>query len=124
MRLPIARLVHWTPRILGLLFAAFVSVFALDALRAGHNAWQTIIDLAMNLIPAALVLGAVTVAWHWAWTGGLLFLALGAWYVIMAWGRFHWSAYAVIAGPLFLLGLLFEIDSWYTRLRTRRGSQV
>jgi hypothetical protein len=46
-----------------------------------------------------------------------VFLALGAWYLVGTWGRFHWSAYVVISGPLLLLGLLFEIDWWYARLQ-------
>jgi hypothetical protein len=118
MRREIERLLHWTPRILGLLFAAFVSVFALDVFGEGYTFWQTILALTMHLIPTAVVLGALAISWRWGWAGGLVFLALGAWYLVTSWGRFHWSAYVVIAGPLFLLGLLFEIDWWYARLRT------
>jgi hypothetical protein len=70
----------------------------------------------MHPIPTAFVLVALAIPGRWWWAGGLVFLALGAWYVLGTWGRFHWSAYVVIAGPL-LLGLLFEIDCWYARLR-------
>ena len=121
MRRTIERLLHWTPRILGLLFAAFLSVFALDVFGEGYTFWQTILALTMHLIPTAVVLGALAISWRWGWAGGLVFLALGAWYLVMTWPRFHWSAYVVIAGPLFLLGLLFEIDWWYARLRKRSG---
>ena len=117
MRRTIERLLHWTPRILGLLFAAFVSVFALDVFGEGYTFWQTILALTMHLIPTAVVLGALAISWRWGWAGGLVFLALGAWYLVTSWGRLHWSAYVVIAGPLFLLGLLFEIDWWCARLR-------
>jgi hypothetical protein len=108
----IERMLHWTPRIIGLLFAAFVSVFALDVFDEGYTPLQTIVALTMHLIPTALVLGALAISWRWAWVGGILFPALGSWYLVTSWGRFHWSSYAVIAGPLFLLGLLFAIDSW------------
>lgn len=118
MKRPIERLLRWTPRILGLLFAAFVSVFALDVFREGYPFWQTVLALAMHLIPTAVVLGALALSWRWGWAGGLVFLALGAWYVATAWGRFPWPTYLVIAGPLFLLGLLFELDWCYARLRT------
>ena len=119
MRPTFELLLHWTPRILGLLFAAFVSVFALDVFSEGHAFWQTIRALTIHLIPTAVVLGAVAVSWRWGWAGGLVFLALAAWYVMTSWGRFHWSTYVVIAGPLFLLGLLFETDWWYARLNAR-----
>jgi hypothetical protein len=113
------RLLRWTPRVLALLFAAFVSVFALDVFSEGYTFGQTIVALMMHLIPTALVLGALAFAWRWPSAGGIVFFALAAWYVVGTWGRFHWSAYAVIAGPLFLLGLLFEIDWWYARFRRR-----
>jgi hypothetical protein len=114
----IERLLHWTPRILGLLFAAFIGVFALDVFGEGDTFWQTILALTTHLTPSAIALGALTISWRRGWVGGLVFLALGAWYLVTTWGRFHLSAYVVIAGPLFLLGLLFEIDWWYTRHRT------
>jgi hypothetical protein len=123
MRRTIERLLHWTPRILGILFAVLVSAFALDVFGEGYTFWQTTLALTVHLIPTAAVLGALAISWRWGWAGGLVFLALGSWYLVTSWGRFHWSAYVVIAGPLFLLGLLFEIDWWYARLRTmsRRG---
>jgi hypothetical protein len=109
-------LLHWTPRILGLLFAAFVSVFALDVFGEGLTFWKTALALVMHLIPTAVVLVAIAISWRWGWAGGLIFLALGAWYLFTSWGRFHWSVYVLIAGPLLLLGLLFEIDWWFTKL--------
>jgi hypothetical protein len=35
------------------------------------------------------------------------------WYLIMAGGRFEWTAYLLIAGPLFLAGALFLVDWVY-----------
>lgn len=116
---PTERLLHWTPRISGLLFAAFVSVFALDVFDDGRSFGQTLLALTIHLIPTAVVLGALTVAWRWERVGGGLFLALGAWYLISTWGRLHWSAYVVIAGPLILLGILFEIEGWHANRRGR-----
>jgi hypothetical protein len=118
MRRAIERLLHWTPRVLGLLFAAFVSVFALDGVGTGNTFWQTILTLTTTLIPTAVILGALALSWRWGWAGGLVFLALGSCYLVTSWGLYHWSTYVEFAGPLFLLGLLFEIDWWYARLRT------
>ncbi len=44
--------------------------------------------------------GRSAISWRWAGAGGVVFLALGVWYLSSAWGRFHGSAYVVIAGPL------------------------
>jgi hypothetical protein len=111
----------WSPRILGLVFAAFLSVFALDVFGEGYTFWRTIVALVMHLVPAMIVLAALAIAWRWPWAGGIVFVALGAWYVATTWQRFHGSTYVVIAGPLFLLGLLFEIDWWYGRRRASQG---
>jgi hypothetical protein len=121
MRTATERLLHWSPRVIGLLFAAFLSVFALDVFDEGHGFWKTRLALAIHLVPTAVVLGALALAWRWGWAGGLAFLGLGAWYVATAWGRFPWSAYVVIAGPLFLLGLLFVLDWRCARRRSKSG---
>jgi hypothetical protein len=71
----------------------------------------------VHLIPTYLVLIALAVAWRWQQVGAAIFIALGLLYIVMAWGRFHWSVYAVISGPLLLIGALFLLD-W--RYRSRR----
>jgi hypothetical protein len=39
-------------------------------------------------------------------------------YLVIATGRLHWSAYALIAGPLFLVGVLFLLN-WRFRAELR-----
>ena len=106
----------WTPRILCLLFAVFLSLFALDVFDQGFGFWETVLALLMHLIPTGIVLVVLAVSWRWERIGAILFMALGIWYLLTAWGRFHWSAYAVISGPLFLVGVLF-LASWINRPR-------
>jgi hypothetical protein len=108
------RFLVWAPRILCLLFAAFISLFALDVFEESRSFWNTMLALMMHLIPTGVLLLILALSWRWAWIGGLLFSALGAFYIIAFWGRFHWSVYVIIAGPLFLLGGLF-LWSWKSR---------
>jgi hypothetical protein len=115
------RSLFWMPRILGILFAAFLSIFALDVFGEGYGFWGTIFALVMHLIPTLVVLAVLAVAWRWEALGGILFIALGAWYLIGAWGRFHWSTYLVISGPVFLIGGLF-LSHWAYQARVRRSS--
>jgi hypothetical protein len=114
MKTPLKQLLIWSPRILGLLFAAFISLFALDVFDGRHGFWETALALAMHLIPTAIFLVLLALSWRWEWIGGVGFPALGLLYVVGFWGRFHWSAYALIAGPLFLLGILFLLN-WSRR---------
>jgi hypothetical protein len=119
MNLSIKKTLFWTPRVLGLLFAGFVSLFALDVFGEGYGFWGTILALLMHLIPTGIILIALAIAWRREWVGGLVFVALGTWYLVGCWGRFPWSTYLIISGPLFLLGGLFVLDWVY---RSRRQS--
>ena len=110
MKTSLKQLLFWTPRILCLLFAAFISIFAADVFGAGYGFWKTILALLIHLIPTGIILVILAISWRWEWVGGTLFTALGALYLIMFWGRFHWSVYLVIAGPLFLVGVLFFLN--------------
>jgi hypothetical protein len=110
--------VFWTPRILCLLFAMFISLFALDVFGQGYGFWGTIFAFVMHLIPTAIVLVVLAVAWRWEWVGAILFAALGVWYIVMAWGKFDWITYLLIAGPLFLIGALF-LANWFYRAELR-----
>jgi hypothetical protein len=105
------RLLYWSPRILGIIFAAFISLFTLDVFGEGYSAAQTISALAMHLIPTAIILVMLVIAWRWERLGALLFLLLAVGYIASLQGRFHWSVYVVIAGPLLLIGGLFLCDS-------------
>src|ERR1039458_824160 len=94
------RLLFWTPRILCLLFAGFISLFALDVFQENRGFWETTIALLIHLILTGLLLIILAVSWRWEWVGALLFIGLGVFYIIAFWGRFSWSNYLVIAGPL------------------------
>ncbi len=104
------RLSLWTPRILAILFALFLSVFALDVFAEPNGFWPTLLALLMHLVPSAIVLVVLVIAWRWEALGAALFCALGIVYLILEWGRFAWTAYAFISGPLILIGALFLID--------------
>ena len=113
------RLLFWTPRYLGILFALFISVFAMDVFGEHYRLPQLLVALAMHLIPTALVVLALVLAWRWEWVGAVLFFGLGVAYIVSMWGRFRWDTYALIAGPAFFMGLLFLLG-WRHRAELRR----
>ena len=112
------RLLFWTPRILCILFAVFISLFALDVFGGGYTFWETLLAFLIHLAPTAVILLALAISWRWEWAGSVLFVALGALYLVRTRGEEHWSAYLVISGPLFLVGALFLI-SWLYRRQNR-----
>ena len=97
-----------------MLFAVFVSIFAMDVFNARLDFWRTILVLFVHLIPSFVVLLILVVAWRWEWVGSLAYTTLSVLYVTAAWGRLHWSASAVISGPLLVIGLLF-LFGWLYR---------
>lgn len=113
MNQTVKKILFWTPRILGILIAIFVSLFALDVFGEGYSFWETIAALAMHLIPTAVILIILVVAWRWEWVGGFLFIALGVLYITLFWDPSRLPAYLMISGPLFLVGLLFLCNGFY-----------
>jgi len=116
------RLLHWTPRLLCILFAGFLGLFAMDLFQEGMPAWQVGLALLLHLLPSCLVLLVLALSWRREWVGGALFIALGFLYLLWARDKpfFGWGAVLSIAAPLFLLGLLFLL-SWRYRALLRPG---
>ena len=105
MNQPQKRLLFWTPRISCILFAAFLSLFALDVFGEGYGFWKTTLALFIHLIPVFVLIVALVIAWRWEWVGTLLYGAAGTLYVTItlrnphlpAAVKLNWSL--VIAGP-------------------------
>jgi hypothetical protein len=114
------RLLFWTPRVLCILFAGFVSLFALDVFGEGYGFWETILALLIHLVPTYIILILLAIAWRWEWVGAILFGVLGVWYILMTRGRFPWTTYLAMSGPLFLIGVLFQLN-WVYRRELRNG---
>ena len=121
MSKPVKRLLFWTPRIMCILFAVFVSIFALDVFGAGAGFWRTTLAFLMHMIPTGILVLVLAVPWRWEWIGGIIFPALGVFYIVSMWGRqFPWRVYAMMSGPLFVVGALFLIG-WFYRAQLRRS---
>ena len=114
--------VFWAPRILTMLFALFLSVFALDVFAETEGFLKTLTALVLHLIPTFLVVVLLVFAWRWELIGVVAFAVLAIAYVVVMWGRFHWSAYATISGALLLMSVLFLL-SWRQRFRSRTAGQ-
>jgi len=114
------RMLFWSPRALTIIFAVFISIFALDVFNEGYDFWKTLLALAIHLIPTLVILLFLVVAWRWEWIGGIVFLILAVSYVVMVWGRFPVSVYFVISGPMVIISMLFFVNWKYrSEIRTK-----
>jgi hypothetical protein len=116
------RILFWLPRGLCLAFALFISLFALDVFGEGYGFWGTVWAFLMHMIPTALVLIALVVAWRWEWVGAVLFAGLAVFYCVVFRRNLDWIIFLLIPGPLLLVALLFLVN-WLRRdeLRSAAG---
>jgi len=122
-RKPTQQLLYWSPRALCIVFALFISLFALDVFSEGRGFWNTLLALLMHLIPTYLILVVLAVSWRREFIAGILFPLLGVLYIAWAWNKPFavWSTLLLMAGPLVLTGALFLLN-WYYRSELRRKS--
>ncbi len=106
------RILFWLPRMLGIAFAVFLSLFALDVFGEGAGFWATAAAPGMHLIPTALVVVALVLAWRWEWIGTVLFGGLAVLYAVTQFRHPSWIL--TISGPLILIAVLFWVG-WRRR---------
>ena len=120
MNLAARRTLYWTPRVISIVFAVFISLFALDVFQGHAAPAQVALALAMHLVPTALVVVALVIAWRWEWVGAVLYFGLAVLYVVVMHERARWDWYLLIAGPAVLVGVLFLLGWLFRReLRAR-----
>lgn len=106
-------LLFWSPRLLTIGMALFLTVFAMDAFKEKASFLPQIKDFLLHLIPTFLLIFLLSLAWRWEGLGAISFFSLAIWYLTTSWGRFPLSVYALIALPLFIIALLFLVNWFY-----------
>jgi len=110
----INKFIYWTPRILCILFIAFLALFSLDIFDLKLGFWQTVLGLFMHNIPSLILLVVLLISWKYEIVGAIAFFLAGLLYIIMLlMNPFEWymlSWMLTIAGPAFLIGILFLIN--------------
>lgn len=104
-----SKTIRWAARIMAMTFAGFLGVFALDVFDEGKSVGESILAFAIHLIPTWLVLAALAVAWRNELAGAVLFFLLAASYPAITGSRFPLSTILTIAGPPFVIGIMFVL---------------
>ncbi|MFH1182262.1 MAG: hypothetical protein V1702_04845 [Candidatus Woesearchaeota archaeon] len=113
--------VYWTPRILGIIFVAFLALFSLDVFEAGGSAGGIALGLFMHNIPALILLAVIIISWKHEIVGGIVFILAGISFIILNLIREAGTAIVdpwyitvafslIIAVPSFLIGILFLVN--------------
>jgi|SRR3989344_9382015 len=111
----IMKYLYWTPRILAILFILFLAMFSLDIFEGNYGFWGTILGLIMHNIPVFILIIVLIISWKHEIVGGIIFILAGLFYIItllmnpqLEWYMLSWSL--LIAGPAFLIGILFLLN--------------
>ena len=118
---PVPKWVFWTPRVLSIIFILFLMMFSLDVFSEASGFWNIFLGLLMHNIPAFILLIVLLISWKYEIVGGIAFIAAGLTYIILTlfrnsfeWYLLSWSL--IIAGPAFLIGILFLMN-WNQKRR-------
>lgn len=109
----------WFPRVLALVFAAFLGLFALDAEEAGASGWHLLGHILIHLVPSAVVLATLWLAWHRRIIGGLVFMVLGMVFTVHFGTWRAAGLFWMFSMPLFVAGVAF-IFSQYSTLKAKQ----
>ena len=120
MKITARVLLFWIPRVLAILFALFISLFALDAFAVDKPFLEQAAGFLIHLIPTAVVVAALVIAWKRSLIGGVIFLLIGAAYVFQTLYQ-SWSVALTFSGIPLLTGLLFLLEGLAYRRNPRSG---
>lgn len=100
---------RWAPRVLGIFAILFISSFALDVFSGGGSFLQALIGLSIHLIPSAVLVVLLAIAWKHERMGGILFIALSFAPFFLLSNQFYVNA--LLCAPFLLTGVLFLVSS-------------
>lgn len=94
------KFLYWLPRVLAILFIAFISLFALDA----FDQPQWFLALIMHLIPSFVLVAVTVITWKNELVGGWLFFGAGG--MLLYLSNFE---SLIVSVPAFVIGVLFWV---------------
>jgi hypothetical protein len=112
------KILLWLPRVLGILFVLFTSLFSLDVFDMGLTFWESILAFFMHLLVPTLFLAIVVIlAWRWEWVGAVGFGMWALFYPLYFKG-FDPTAYILLSGIPLLIAVLY-LAGWILRKKIR-----
>lgn len=109
------QLLEWSPRVLAILYAIFISLFAFDVWSMDGTFWERLGGFLIHLAPTYTILIALFVAWRWPLLGGSLFIAVAVIFSVLFGWEQEWQSFLLLGAPPVIIGLLFLWDGWLKR---------
>ncbi len=127
MKKEISKFVFWTPRILSIIFIAFLALFSLDVFGNGYSFWETVVGLFMHNIPVFILLTILIISWKREIVGAVAFILAGILYIFFAFSHGRNSGMALvwsiqISGVAFVIGGFF-LANWIKKKKILKEDQ-
>ena len=107
------------PRILGIVYILFISLFALDVFSEDADAWSICLGFMIHMIPSAILAVLLVISWHFELVGAAAYFILALLYYVLTKGKEDLLAYISISGPLLLISVLFFLN--WLLIKRRKG---
>ena len=104
-------LIIWSPRVLGIAFVLFLSLFSLDVFNE-YVGWSIFIPLMIHLSPALVLLSLTIIAFKVDLIGVIAFLGFSIFYILLVGLS---NVFIIILAPAVLTGLLFLLSWFYKK---------
>ena len=117
MKKKASKFLTWLPRILSIIFIAFLAMFSLDVFEPGRQWWEILLGLFMHNIPVFVLIAVLIIAWKHEIVGAIAFGLAGLLHIVLTINRaglpwqLAFSLSLIIAGPAFIIGFLF-LHNW------------
>ncbi len=115
MKKKVSKFLYWAPRVMSIVFTAFLALFSLDVFGMGLGFWQTMLAFLMHNIPVIILAGIVWISWKYEIVGAIAFALAGLIYIILLitsqnfeWFMLSWSV--TISGPAFVVSALYFLN--------------
>lgn len=107
--------VRWVARVLAVLYALFIGLFALDVWGMEGTFGEKLGGFLIHLTPVYILIVLTIIAWRWPLIGGALFLLCAVVFTLFFNWFGEWQLLLLMAGPLVVIGVLFLTDGWWRR---------
>lgn len=111
------KFIYWAPRILSIIFILFLALFSLDVFDSCSSVLECFMGLLIHNIPVFILIILLIISWKYEIVGAATFFLAGILYIgnmifnaITNPAEWYVLSYSfIIAGPAFLVGILFYI---------------
>lgn len=109
----------WIPRVLAMILAILLAMFAMDVFLEGNDFWQTSEDFVTHLIPALSVVIILVIGWRRDGLASIGFLVLAVAYFVALSGWKHVPETLTLTLPPLGISLAF-----FARMRLLRSANT